>query len=143
MRLLELDLEAKGWSSAHMQAALGCTVTADYFNSRVMMFEPVLEYWTFRAGVIGGGGDEGKPEQRIALQSDQRLDINISHAMIDTMLTAYAHFNETTSQPNDSKIKSSNDDNNDDDDDDDNENDRKAAVVEKQNESKEKFSPYW
>jgi hypothetical protein len=98
VRVLNLDLEAKGWSSPFSQAALGMTLTADYFNPRVMMFEPVLEYWTFRVGQIGGGGDETKPTMRLALQSDQRLELNVSHAMIDTMLTAYSHFATSVQQ---------------------------------------------
>jgi hypothetical protein len=92
VRLLNVDVEAKGWSSSHKQIGVGMTATADYFNPRVMMFEPVLEYWTFRVGLIGGGGDETKPATRLAFDSDQRLELNVSHAMVDTMLTAYAHF---------------------------------------------------
>ena len=27
----------------------------DYVNASVMAFEPVVEYWTFRVGVLAGG----------------------------------------------------------------------------------------
>jgi hypothetical protein len=112
----------------------------DFFNPRVMMFEPIVEYWTVRVGLLSGGdgvadelankadnndnddddnddndrqakkdkknkkkkksgddNDDDKEEERVApkqalvLHSEQRLNVNVSHALIDTMLTAYAH----------------------------------------------------
>lgn len=72
IRVLNVDVEAKGWSSPYLQAALGSTLTMDYFNPRVMMFEPVLEYWTFRAGVLSGGDDRTKPATQLAIQVTTR-----------------------------------------------------------------------
>lgn len=51
------------------------TVTVDYYNVNLNIFEPMLEYWTFGVQVKFGID----PKMQVKLHSDQFLNFNVSH----------------------------------------------------------------
>eukprot|EP00026_Physarum_polycephalum_P000020 Phypoly_transcript_00020.p1 GENE.Phypoly_transcript_00020~~Phypoly_transcript_00020.p1 ORF type:complete len:3396 (+),score=660.90 Phypoly_transcript_00020:132-10319(+) len=84
LRVSDLDVGVRGWSSS-LRVVTNLKVTADYFNASLNTFEPLLEYWECKCEANFGTD----PKMQIIMNSEEYLNINVSHALIDTLSATY------------------------------------------------------
>lgn len=79
-RVCDFTITANNWSSK-LNATTNFVLQASYFNNNIVEFEPLLEIWKFQADV----NSDKNPQMSIEVSSNEILNLNVSHAFIDTL----------------------------------------------------------
>jgi vacuolar protein sorting-associated protein 13A/C len=74
--------EITNWSS-NLQFDLGVSLFANYFNIKNSHWEPMIESWQFS---LDGRKDPDSEKRSIVFLCRKKLEINISHALVETIL---------------------------------------------------------
>lgn len=60
---------------------MSLTIAADYFNQKIVQFEPLIEHWTLSVMAK----KSANPLMSVQVISEERLYFNVSHALIETL----------------------------------------------------------
>ncbi|GAM18638.1 hypothetical protein SAMD00019534_018130 [Acytostelium subglobosum LB1] len=78
----ELGAKVTNWSS-NMELTTSIALKSDYFNESIMKFEPFIEDWSFRVELK----KDGRKMRAAFIATQCMLNVNISHALLQTLAT--------------------------------------------------------
>lgn len=99
-QLASTNFEMTNWSS-RIALDFGTSVSADFFNMKNSSWEPFIEKWKFS---INARREGNSPKLQVDLFCRQKLEMNISHAFIESIL---AYTNNFSTQKRDRSVSRS------------------------------------